>query len=71
MQANILPFYKNSTPGWDQKVKTFFLKVMLNIILKLRSVEHYAIKMFDLMHTTDLMVRVKRSDIEIVQISIF
>ena len=24
MQANILPFYTPSTPGWGQKVKTFF-----------------------------------------------
>ena len=31
---------------------------------------HYAIKMFDLVHTPDLMGGVKRSDIEIVQISI-
>ena len=28
MQANILYFYTNSTPGFGQKVKTFFLKVM-------------------------------------------
>ena len=36
MQANILPFYKHSTPGWDQEVKTIFLKAMLNIILKVK-----------------------------------
>ena len=24
MQANILPFYTPSTPGWGQKVKTIF-----------------------------------------------
>ena len=44
----------------------FFLKVMY----KERSLEH-ACKMFDLMHTSDLLDWVKRSDIEIVQISIF
>ena len=24
MQANIMPFYTQSTPGWGQKVNTFF-----------------------------------------------
>ena len=24
MQANILPFYTSTTPGWGQKVTTFF-----------------------------------------------
>ena len=42
MQANILPFYTPSAPGWGKKVKSFFLKVMLHIKLKERSVDHYA-----------------------------
>ena len=33
--------------------------------------EHYASKMFDLMHTPDLLSSVKRLGIKIVQISIF
>ena len=56
MQANILPFYTPSTPGWGQKVKLFFLKkFMLHIKLKGKSVEHWASKMFDLLHTLDLL----------------
>ena len=71
MQVNILPFYMPTTPEWDQKVKLFFLKVILHIKLKARSVEYYASKMFDLMYLPDLLDWVKISDIEIVQISIF
>ena len=72
MQANFQPLYTPSTPGWDQKVKTIFLKVvMLHIKLNERRVEHDASKMFDLMHTLDLLGWVKISDVEIVQKSIF
>ena len=38
---------------------------------KERSVEHYARKMIDLMHTPDLLGWVKKSDIEIVQIRVY
>ena len=65
---------KRRTPckDWVKRSKHFFFlkKAMLHIKLQ-RSVEHYASKMFDLMHTPDLLGWVKRSDIEIVQISIF
>ena len=44
---------------------------MLHIKLKERSVEHYASKMLDHMHSSYLLGWVKWSDIEIVQISIF
>ena len=69
MQANSVPFYTRSSPGWGQKVKTFFFLniIMLHFNKKERSVEHYAFEMFDLMHTPDLLVWVKRLDIEIVQ----
>ena len=59
MHANGLPFYTPLTPVWGQKVKQF-----------LWCTSHYAIKMFDIMHTPCLLGWVKRSDIEIVQISI-
>ena len=55
-----------STPGWG---KTFFFQKKIFCILsnkKERSLEHYAIKLFGLI----CMGLVKRSDIEIVQISI-
>ena len=44
---------------------------MLHINYKERSLEQYASKMFDLMLTPDGLGKLKRSDIEIVQISIF
>ena len=44
---------------------------MLHIKLNGKKVEQYASKVFDLMHTPDLLGGVKMSDIEIVQISIF
>ena len=47
------------------------MKVMLHIKLKERSVGHYASKMFDLMHIPGLLDWVKKSDTEIMQISIF
>ena len=34
IHANVLPFYTTTSPGWGQKVKTFFVKVMLHIKLK-------------------------------------
>ena len=73
MQANILPSCVPSTPGWDGKVKAFFLKKVLLHINKIkeRSVDNCAFKHFDLMQTPDLLGRVNRSDNEIVQISIF
>ena len=61
MHANVLPFYTPLTPVCGQKVK------------KKKSEESYgayAIKMFDIMRTPGLLGWVKRSDIEIVQISI-
>ena len=39
--------------------------------LKERSEEHYASKMFNLMHTPDLLGLVKRSDIEIELVGLF
>ena len=73
MQANILPFYTPSTTGWGQKVKTFFFLKDLGHVtyqIKRKELEHFASKMFDLMHTPDLFGWVKRSGIEIVQIGI-
>ena len=61
MQANGLPFYTPSIPVWGQNI--FFRR-------RLCCISHYAIKMFDLMHTPDILGWVKRSDIEIVQINI-
>ena len=49
----------------------FFLKVMLHNKILEKMLKKYASKMFDLMHIFDLLDWVKRSDIEIVQISIF
>ena len=47
---------------WVRSKGPFFLKsVMLQIKLKERSVEHYASKMFDHVHTSDLLDWVKRS----------
>ena len=45
MHANVLPFYTTLTPVWGQKVKTFFSEEGL------WCTSHYAIKMFDIMHT--------------------
>ena len=55
MQANILPFYSPSIPGWGQKVKTFFSEGSVAYIsnYKERSFEHCASKMFDRMLTSD------------------
>ena len=39
--ANVLPFYIPLTPVWGQKVKTFFLKVMVHITLCNSNVCHY------------------------------
>ena len=60
MHENVLPFYTPSTPVCGQKVKMFFF------CRRLCYISHYAIKMFDLMHTTDLLGWVKRLDFEIV-----
>ena len=48
--------------GTKDKHSFFLMQAMVHII--------YAIKIFDLMHTPGLLGRVKRSGIEIVQISI-
>ena len=50
-----------------KRTKLFFLKVIfhINTMYKEKSLEHYTSKMFDLVHTTDLLGLVKRSDIEL------
>ena len=68
MLENVLPLHQ--PPDGVKRSKTFFLKkVMLHIKLKGKTCR--TLCKFDLMHTPDLLGWVKRSDIEIVQISIF
>ena len=66
MQVNILPFYTLTAPRWGQKVKTFFSGEGHDAYyIKLKGKTCRTLCKFDLMYTPD------RSDIEIVQISIF
>ena len=69
MQATILPLQTPLTPGWGQKVEKKILCWISN--LRERNVEQNASKKLDLAHTPDLWSWVERSDIEIVQRSIF
>ena len=59
-------------PRMGSKGQTFFLKkVMLHIKLKGKKCRTLCEKIFDIMHTIDLLGWVKRSDIEIMLIRIF
>ena len=62
-----------SSPGWGKKINGFMFIYGSGHVayqIKGKSVEQYASKMFDLMHNPDPLGWVKRSDIEIVRISI-
>ena len=73
LQANILPFYTPMTPRWVKRSKHFiffkYMYVMSHIKLKGKTCR--TLYKFDLMHTPEIIGWVKRSDIEIVQKSIF
>ena len=56
MHANVLHFYTPSTPVRGQKVKRFFFFEKGYVAYQ----SHYAIKMFDPMHTPDLLGWVKK-----------
>ena len=64
MHANVLPFHTLDTCMWTKGKNVFFLKKVMLYIL------HDAIKMFGIMQTPGLLGWVKRSDIEIVYVSI-
>ena len=66
MQINSHPFYTPMAPRWCKKVKTFFSELGHDAYyIKLKGKTCRTLCKFDLMHTPD------RSDIEIVQKSIF
>ena len=64
MQTNILPFKHPTVPERGPRV-TRFSEGHVAYQNKERSVEHYASKIFDHMHTFDLLGWVKKSDINI------
>ena len=69
MQANILPLYTPTAPRWGQKVNFFSEVGHLQIKLTVKTCR--TLCKFDLRHTPDIFGWIKRSDIEIVQVSIF
>ena len=73
MRANILPLYTPSTPGQGQRVifVSLLKVVMLHIKLKRKKSRPTCKLNIDLTHTPDLWGFVERSDIDIVQISMF
>ena len=70
MQTNILPFIHPRPPDEAKRSKQFFSEVG-HVAYQIKGNTCRTLCKFDLMHTVDILGRIKRSDIKIVLISIF